>query len=49
MLEGQSKDPEVSLKSLLHIDELVMNLRPYQPNKHVGKAWGRKGVTWNDR
>ena len=36
MLENQSRDPEVNLKSILGRDDLVMNLRPLDKTKHVG-------------
>ena len=37
MLENQSRDPEVNLKSILGRDDLVMNLRPLDKTKHVGE------------
>lgn len=37
MLENQSRDPEVNLKSILGRDDLVMNLRPIDKAKHVGE------------
>ena len=36
MLENQSRDPEVNLKSILGREDLVMNLRPLDKAKHVG-------------
>tara|TARA_B110000285_G_scaffold128680_1_gene144937 strand:- start:534 stop:683 length:150 start_codon:yes stop_codon:yes gene_type:complete len=37
MLENQSRDPEVNLKSILGSVDLVMNLRPLDKAKHVGE------------
>lgn len=37
MLDNQSRDPEVNLKSILGREELVMNLRPLNKAKHVGE------------
>ena len=37
MLDNQTRDPEVNLKSILGRDELVLNLRPVDKSKHVGE------------
>jgi hypothetical protein len=37
MLDNQSRDPEVNLKSILGREELVLNLRPVDKSKHVGE------------
>lgn len=35
MLENQARDPEVSLKSILGDDKLILNLRPTDKSKHI--------------
>lgn len=35
MIENQKRDPYPSLKSLVGQDEKVMNLRPFEKEKHV--------------
>lgn len=46
MLDNQTRDPEVNLKSILGRDELVLNLRPTDKTKHIDKAYfSIKGIT----
>ncbi len=35
MLENQARDPEVSLKSILGDEKLVLNFRPTDKSKHM--------------
>jgi len=37
MLDNQQRDPEVNLKSILGSNEKVLNLRPVDKAKHIGK------------
>ena len=35
MLENKARDPEVSLKSILGDDKIILNLRPDDRTKHI--------------